>query len=140
MLAATVIALGVALYFLLVRTLAGEADSDVSTTTLAVARAIGSHADQRTGQPELQLPEMTVLGDADTFVQVVDLRSAQALAHSANQLLPEVPPPPAPFPTASQSGSAYQTYEAANGRFRIFSRPVFVDGQLVAMVQDRKST
>lgn len=139
MLATTVVVLGAALYFLLVRTLAGEADSDVSTTTLVVARAIGSSVDQGSGQIELQLPEMTVLGDADTFVQVVDLRTGGVLAHSANQLLRDVPPPLPPFPSASQSGSSYQTYEADNGRFRIFSRPVFVNGQAVAMVQAARS-
>lgn len=139
MLAATVTVLGAALYFLLVRTLASEADSDVSTTTLSVARAIGSRVDPDTGEVELQLPEMTVLGDADTFVQVVDLRSGAVLAHSANQVLPELPPPLAPFPKSTVSGGSYQTYDTANARFRIFSRPVFVDGQAIGMVQAARS-
>ena len=136
LLAGTVVGLGAALYFLLVRTLATQADQDVSTTTLAVARAIGIERDNRTGQVDLRLPELSVLGDADTFVQVVDLRTGEVVARSANLGTRYLPPPTQPFPSATQSGGSYRTYEEEGTRFRLSSRPVFdTDRRAVAMVQ-----
>jgi two-component system OmpR family sensor kinase len=139
MLAATVVALGAALYFLLSRTLASAADSDVSTTSLSVAQALITRTDPTTGELDVVLPEFAVLGDADTFVQVTDVRLSQVLARSANLGQRQLPPPPEPFPTTRQSGGAYHTVEDDYGRLRIFSRPVLVDGQVIALVQAARS-
>lgn len=135
-LAATVASLGAALYFLLARTLAAAADQDVATTTATIARAIDTRADDVSGQIQVLVPGVTFLGDADTYVQIVDMRSGQVLARSANLGQLQLPPPPQPLPsTERQSGGAYHTVEDARGRLRIFSRPVFVDGQAIAIVQ-----
>jgi two-component system OmpR family sensor kinase len=121
-----------------VRTLDGEADSDVSITSLAVARAVSARTDNA-GNIVLDLPELTVLGDADTYVQVVDVRTDQVLAQSTSLVLHDVPRPVPPFPAATQSGGAYLTYNGESGRVRLFSRPIYADGEPVGMVQAARS-
>lgn len=138
-LAAMLLASGLALYVLLSRTLQSEADQAAIGTAQEIARDVQVQEERAPGQvATIQLPA-SASQIPGTIVQVVDARSNQILARSANLADRHWPVALGAFRAAQQGHASFQALALGGDDLRVFYQPVDAGGNVVAVVEVGRS-
>ncbi len=128
-------------YAILDRSLSGQIDRSLTERSAQVME----DTERRQGRGprhrsdgQIEIPPPSTFGSADTFVQVADLegRLVRAPFESSSTRLPL---DESTLAAVGSGESTYQTARTSDGRIRVYSTPLRVNGQVVGVLQIGRS-
>lgn len=134
-LALTLLLFGTFLYFFLQYTLLREMDTVLSNKAVEVFNSIKITHSYPYLLQQVVLPDVDIFTAApDVFLQVID-RQGQIVAKSSNLGSQGLPVNQETVLQAAQKGAFYQTFTLKQGKLRTYNLPLYLDENLVGIIQ-----
>lgn len=137
-LAASILAFGLALYILLARGLATEIDQATASRAHELAPKIQVRTAPPTGQLAVTLPPTNTLAP-ETYVQVADAYTGHVVARSVNVTDRQFPVRPDTLTAARQGRATIETLNESPFSLRVYNTPLRSGGQVVGVIQVAQS-